>query len=388
MRLSKIARAIGTSATIKMNETANALRAQGVPVIHLGGGEPKSKAPDGAITAAMKKLQTGEIRYTPNAGIMPLREAVARYTEEHYGRTTLPGNVLVSSGAKQAIMMALQAILNPGDELIYPIPYWVSYPEMVRLVGAEPVAVRPIRDPLEPSLDEIKAAVTPRTRAIMLNSPNNPSGAVYSAELIAAIVGFCEENDIFLIMDDIYHRLVFDGRTAPGCYQYTEREIDEARIILINGVSKSFAMTGFRVGWAVAPKELVGAMSKIQSHFSSGTSELTQWAAIGALTGSQDSVAELRGTLEKNRDLLVERLRAIEGVEVETPGGTFYSFPDFSAIEKDSTKMADYLLQKAQVVTVPGVEFGMEGHLRISFCGSTGDITEGTDRIRKALAEY
>ena len=388
MSLSKIAQSIGTSATIKLNETANALRAQGQPVIHLGGGEPKSKAPAEAIQAASAKLNTGEIRYTPNAGIMPLREAVVRYTSEYYHRSVAPGNVLVSSGAKQAIMMAFQAVLNPGDELIFPTPYWVSYPEMVRLVGAIPVPLSPGNDPLQPTLDEIKAKVTPATRAIMLNSPNNPSGAIYSRELIADVVDFCENNDIYLIMDDIYHRLVFDGQTAANCYEFSSEKTDDSKIIIINGVSKSYAMTGFRIGWAVAAKEVVTAMSKIQSHFSSGSSELTQWAAVGALNGSQDSVNSLRETLEKNRNLLVERLSAINGVKVTKPGGTFYCFPDFSSIEKDSTKLADYLLKKVQVVTVPGIEFGLESHLRISFCGSVQDITEGSDRIREALAAY
>ncbi len=388
MSLSKIAQAIGTSATIKLNETANALRSQGEPVIHLGGGEPKSKAPVEAIRAATEKLNTGEIRYTPTAGIKPLREAVIRYTSEHYHREVAPGNVLVSSGAKQAIMMALQAILDPGDELIFPIPYWVSYPEMVRLVGAKPVAVLPEQDPSQPTLAELRAAVTPSTKAIMLNSPNNPSGAVYSPEFIADVVDFCESKKIYLIMDDIYHRLVFDGKSITNCYEYTSKGNDDSRIIMINGVSKSYAMTGFRIGWAIASKEVTSAMSRIQSHFSSGSSELTQWAAVGALNGSQAGVEELRKTLEENRNLLVDRLAAIEGVKVTRPGGTFYCFPDFSSIEKDSAKLAEYLIKKALVVTVPGIEFGLESHLRISFCGSEKDILEGSDRIREALASY
>jgi len=387
MSLSKIAQAIGTSATIKLNETANELRAQGKPVIHLGGGEPKSKAPQSAVDAAAEKLKTGEIRYTPSAGIMPLRELVADYTETHYGRKPAPKNILISAGAKQAIMMALQAVLNPGDELIYPVPYWVSYPEMVRLVGARPVAVIPQSPSGEPTLDEFKVAVTSATRAIMLNSPNNPSGIVYSREFISDIVEFCEDQGIYLIMDDIYHRLVFDGKSAANCYEFSSRELDESKIILINGVSKSYAMTGFRIGWAIASKEVTAAMSRIQSHFSSGTSELTQWAAIGALKGGEESVDSLRATLEKQRNLLVGLFNSMEGVKVNKPGGTFYAFPDFSAVEKDSTKLADYLLKKALVVTVPGIEFGLEGHLRISFCGAENDITEGCQRIGKVLGE-
>lgn len=388
MSLSKIAESIGASATIKLNETANSLRAQGVPVIHLGGGEPKSKAPGEAITAAASKLQTGEIRYTATAGIMPLREAVVDYTEKYYQKKVVPGNILISSGAKQAIMMALQAILNPGDELLFPAPYWVSYPEMVKLVGAKPVIVFPKEDPCQPTLDEIKAKVTASTKAIMLNSPSNPSGAIYTPDFISDVVSFCESENIYLIMDDIYHRLVFDGQTAANCYEYTSKETDDSKIILINGVSKSYAMTGFRIGWAVAAKEIVSAMSRIQSHFSSGSSELTQWAAIGALKGSQDGVTELRKTLENNRNLMVDRLSSIDGVKVTKPGGTFYCFPDFSSIEKDSTKLADYLIKKAQVVTVPGIEFGAESHLRISFCGSVEDIEEGSERIKAALASY
>ena len=388
MSLSKIAQAIGSSATIKLNETANSLRAQGVPVIHLGGGEPKSKAPAAAIDSARTKLETGEIRYTPTAGIMPLREAVVEYTEKYYHRQVSPANVLVSSGAKQAIMMALQAILNPGDELIYPVPYWVSYPEMVKLVGAVPVAVNPASPSGEPTLEEMVAKVTPRTRAIMLNSPNNPSGGVYSGRFISDIVDYCESQGIYLIMDDIYHRLVFDGLSPANCYEYANKNTDESKVIVINGVSKSYAMTGFRIGWAVAAREITAAMSRIQSHFSSGSSELTQWAAIGALTGGEESVTELRSTLEKQRNLLVERLSAIAGVKVNKPGGTFYCFPDFSDIEPDSTRLAEYLLKEVQVVAVPGVEFGKDGHLRISFCGSENDIIEGSERIKSALGSY
>lgn len=387
MSLSKIAEAIGTSATIKLNETANALRAQGEPVIHLGGGEPKSKAPESAIKAAAEKLKTGEIRYTPSAGIMPLRQAVIDYTRKYYERKVEPGNVLISAGAKQAIMMALHAILDPGDELIYPIPYWVSYPEMVRLIGAKPVAVALSEGRDEPTLEEIKAKITPSTKAIMLNSPNNPSGAVYSRELVSGVVKLCEERDLYLLMDDIYHRLVFDGASAANCFEFSSKDVDDSKIIVINGVSKSYAMTGFRIGWSVTSKKVTSAMSRIQSHFASGTSELNQWAAIGALEGGEESVIQLRNTLEKNRDLLVELLSSIEGVKVNKPGGTFYCFPDFNLVEKNSTKLADYLLKKAQVVTVPGIEFGLDGHLRVSFCGSEQDITDGCERISKALSE-
>ncbi|HOC43126.1 MAG TPA: pyridoxal phosphate-dependent aminotransferase [Thermoanaerobaculales bacterium] len=385
MSISYIAKQIGESATLKLNETAAILRAKGDPVIHLGGGEPKGKPPLDAILAATSLLTSGEVRYTPPDGIPALKQAIIRYTEDFYGWRPAPEQVMASGGAKQAIMSALHAILDPQQEVIFPAPYWVSYPEMVKLVGAVPVPVSPEDGSFIPRIEDIEQVTGSYTKAVIINSPNNPSGAVYPEQFIADIVEFCERRDLYLIMDDIYHRLLFDGRRPVNCYQYAKDRTENSKLILINGVSKQYAMTGFRIGWAVASRRLIEVMTNIQSHETSGPSALLQHAAVGALNGIQSSVGSLRTTLENNRNVLIEQLRSFDGVRLEAPGGTFYSFPDFSHYGKSSEKLSKFLLEKVQVVTVPGKEFGREGHLRVSFCGSIKEITEGIDRMKWAL---
>ncbi|MGQ9559958.1 MAG: pyridoxal phosphate-dependent aminotransferase [Candidatus Oleimicrobiaceae bacterium] len=385
MSLSHVAKTIKASPTLALNEKAAILREKGEPVIHLGGGEPKSRAPIDALVAAAAHLNTGEVRYAPADGIPALKKAIIRYTEEHYGRLVAPENVIASGGAKQAIMVALQAILNPQEEVIFPAPYWVSYPDMVRLCQAVPVPVLPEDGTFYPRLQDIEQRVGPYTKAVIINSPNNPTGAMYSEEFIADIVDFCERRNLYLIMDDIYHRLVFDGRKPISCYQYAKDLSENSKLIVINGVSKQYAMTGFRIGWAVANKKLIEAMTNIQGHQTSGPSVLLQVAAVGALNGLQSCVENLRVTLENNRNVMIERLRAFDGVKVSKPDGTFYCFADFSAYNKDSTKLSNFLIDKVLVLTVPGVEFGLEGYLRLSFCGSIKDITEGIERMKWAL---
>ena len=385
MTISLIARNIGQSATLKLNETAAILRAKGDPVIHLGGGEPKSRAPLDAVVNAAAMLDSGEVRYTPPDGTPALKKAIIRYTEEWYGKVAAPENVMASSGAKQAIMVALQAILDPNDEVIFPAPYWVSYPDMVKLVGAVPVPVKPEDGTFTPRLQDIERVVGPYTKAVIINSPNNPTGAVYSKELVAEIVEFCEKRGLYLIMDDIYHRLLFGGRRPINCWEFAKDRSESSKLIIINGVSKQYAMTGFRIGWAVANKKLIAVMTNIQGHQTSGPSALLQHAAVGAINGLQSCVGSLQVTLENNRNVMMQLLRSFEGVRIIEPGGTFYCFPDFSAYNKDSIKLAQLLLEKVQVVTVPGKEFGLDGHLRLSYCGSIKDIKQGIERMKWAL---
>lgn len=385
MSLSQIARTISESPTLKLNETAALLRAKGEPVIHLGGGEPKSKAPLDALVAAAGVLNSGEVRYTPADGIPALKQAIIRYTEEFYDHTPAPANVMASGGAKQAIMVALQAILNPQDEVIFPAPYWVSYPDMCKLCGAVGVPAPPEDGSFYPRISDIEQRVSNYTRAVIINSPNNPTGACYSEQFIADVVEFCEKRDLYLILDDIYHRLIFDGRHPINGWKYAKNRSESSKLIIVNGVSKQYAMTGFRIGWAVANHHLIKAMSNIQSHQTSGPSVVLQEAAVGALNGLQSTVEALRVTLENNRNVLVDRLRSFEGVRVHKPDGTFYAFVDFRHYGKDSNKLAQFLLDKVRVVTVPGKEFGLDGHLRISFCGAMKEITEGIDRIKWAL---
>ncbi len=385
MNLSLIGRSISESVTLKLNETAAILRAKGEPVIHLGGGEPKSKAPLDAIVAAASLINTGEVRYTPADGIPELKRAIIRYTEDYYGRKVDPENVIAAGGAKQSVMVALQAILNPQEEVVFPAPYWVSYPEMVKMIGGIPVPVLPEDGTFYPRMQDIERYVTSYTKAVIINSPNNPTGAFYPEQFIAEIVEFCEKHGLFLIMDDIYHRLLFDGKRPVSCYKFAKDLSENSKLIVVNGASKQYAMTGFRIGWTVASKKIVQVMTNIQSHQTSGPSAVTQVAAVAALNGVQSSVESLRMTLENNRNIMVERLNAFDGVKLNKPDGTFYCFADFSAYMKDSTKLSQFLLDKVRVVTVPGADFGLEGHLRLSTCGTVKDITEGVDRIKWAL---
>jgi aspartate aminotransferase len=385
MSLSQLARSIRESATLKLNETAARLRDKGEPVIHLGGGEPKSKAPTDAVINCAALLNTGEIRYTAPDGIPALKKAVIRYTEEHYRKTVLADNVIVSGGAKQALMVLLHAILDPKEEVIFPAPYWVSYPEMVKLAGGVPVPVSAEDGSFCPTAQEIADTVGSNTKAIILNSPNNPSGAMLAKDFVQEMVEFCEKKSLYLIMDDIYNRLVFDGKNAPICYDFAKVPLEESKLVVINGVSKMYAMTGFRIGWAIASKPLIEAMTTIQSQQTSGPASPSQWAAVGALNGVQSSVESLRVTLENNRNVMLDHLKAFDGVKVHKPDGTFYCFPDFSAYMRDSQKLSTFLLDKVRVVTVAGKEFGFEGHLRLSYCGTIRDITEGLDRIKWAL---
>jgi aspartate aminotransferase len=385
MSVSQLARSIKASPTLKLNETASKLREKGEPVIHLGGGEPKSKAPLDAVLNCASQLNTGEVRYAPADGLPALKKAILRYTEEHYGRLLAPENVIVSSGAKQSIMTLLYAILEPKDEVVYPVPYWVSYPEMVKLAGGVGVPVAPEDGSFQPSVPDIADSVGSYTKAIILNSPNNPSGIMYSRDFVAEMVAFCEKKNLWLVMDDLYNRLVFDGQKAPNPYDFAKDTGESSKLVVVQGISKMYAMTGFRIGWALGNREVVEAMANIQSHQTSGPVTVSQWAAIGALSGVQTSIESLRLTLENQRNVMLERLLTIPGVHVTRPHGTFYCFPDFRAYEKDSQRLAELLLDRVRVVTVPGKEFGMDGHLRLSYCGTIKEIMDGLERIKWAL---
>ncbi len=385
MSISKLASSIEESPTLKLNEAARLLRVKGEPVVHLGGGEPKNKAPITAILGSAAKLNAGDIKYAPTDGLPSLKKAIIRYTEENYGRLVAPENIIVSTGAKQSIYNILFSIIDPQDEVILLAPYWVSYPDMVKMVYGIPVIVTPEDGTFQPRMAEIEEATSSYTKAIILNSPNNPSGMMYSEEFIADIVDYCERKDIYLVMDDIYHRLVFDGRRAPLAYQYTDKDVDNTRIIVVNGVSKLYGMTGFRIGWAIGNRRLVEVMANIQSQITSCPSVVSQAAAEGALTGMQSLVENLRLTIQNNRDIMLQELQAFTDIKVSKPHGTFYCLPDFRAYGNDSLSLATFLLEKALVVTVPGVSFGMEGYLRLSYAGAVKDITVGVERMKWAL---
>ncbi len=385
MSVSELAGSIIESPTLRLNEEARLLRERGEPVIHLGIGEPKNKTPITAILSSASKLSQGDVKYCPTDGLPSLKKAIIRYTEEQYDKMVAPENVIVSSGAKQAIFNLLYTIVNPQDEVVILAPYWVSYPEMVKMVYGIPVIVAPEDGSFHPRMVDIERVVSSSTKAIIINSPNNPSGTVYSEEFIAQIIDFCERRKIYVIMDDIYHKLVFDGKVAPPCYRFTTRQLEDSRVIVVNGIAKLYGMTGFRIGWCVAPKRLVTVMNNVQAQTTSCSSPVMQAGAEGALLGLQSFVEGLRLQIQNNRDVIMRELNSFNGVKTVRPDGTFYCLPDFRAYNGNSVELSQFLLKKALVVTVPGREFGMEGHLRLSYAGSIKDVTEGVARMKWAL---
>jgi aspartate aminotransferase len=385
MTISRLARSIPASPTFALNEEARMLRERGEPVINLGIGEPKNKAPITAILSTAAKVVEGDIKYTPPDGTPSLKKAIIRYTEENYNRIVVPENVIISAGAKQSLYNIFFSLLNPQDEVIILAPHWVSYPEMVRMVYGVPVIVTPEDGSFIPRMQDIERAVSSYTKALIVNSPNNPSGAVYPPELVAEIVDFCERRKIYLIMDDIYHKLVFDGKRAVPAYQFTDKDVEDSMIITVNGVAKLYGMTGFRIGWAVANRRLVEVMSNIQAQTTSCTSAILQAAAEGALTGMQSIVENLRLTFQNNRDVTMQELSTFNGVKTIKPDGTFYCLPDFRAYSNNSIELAQFLLRKALVVVVPGKEFGLEGYIRLSYAGTIKDITTAIERMKWAL---
>jgi len=385
MSISRLARSIAPSPTFALNEEARIMREHGEPVINMGIGEPKNKTPITALLSSAARLSGGDVKYTPPDGTPSLKKAIIRYTEENYDRVVAPENVIVSAGAKQSIFNILYSILNPQDEVIILAPHWVSYPEMVKMCYGLPVIVTPEDGRFTPRMQEIEAAVTSYTKAIIVNSPNNPSGAVFPPELIAEIVDFCERKKIYLIMDDIYHKLVFDGKKAVPAYQFTDKSTEDSMVIVVNGVAKLYGMTGFRIGWVITNQKLVEVMTNVQSQITSCTSSVLQAAAEGALTGMQNVVENLRLTFENNRNIILQELRTFNGIKTIKPDGTFYVLPDFRAYSNNSVELARFLLKRALVVTVPGKEFGMEGYIRLSYAGSVKDITTSIERIKWAL---
>ncbi len=385
MSLSTVAKAIAASPTLALNEEAQRLKDRGEAVIHLGIGEPKNKTPINAILGAAAKLNTGDIKYVPSDGLPSLKKAIVRYTEENYDRVVAPENVIVSSGAKQSIYNILYALLNPQDEVIILAPYWVSYPEIVKMCYGVPVIVTPEDGTFHPRMSDVAEAVSSSTKAIIVNSPNNPSGTVFREDFICEITEFCESKGIYLITDDIYHKLVFNGTKPVPAYRFSKKDSETTKIIVVNGVSKLYGMTGFRIGWTIAPSKFVEILANVQGQTTSCASPFLQVAAESALNGLQSVVESLRLTIQNNRDVLMQELSSFDGVKCAKPDGTFYAFPDFRAYTNDSVGLSSTLLKRARVVTVPGKEFGMEGHLRISFAGTVKDITEGMARIKWVL---
>jgi len=383
MKLSKLVISLKPSATLKLNELANKLKLEGKDIIHLGGGEPEFDIPETAQKEVIERLKTKRVRYTPTAGIKKLREEIVNYVNDIYNFKVDIDNIVVSTGAKQAIYNFLLSVLDPGDEVIIIAPYWVSYTEMVSMAYAHPVVVRPSQG-LIPSINDIKRCISSNTKLIMINSPNNPTGLIWPNELIKDVIDLAEKNDIYVLFDSIYDQLIIDDFDYKNPFSFVD-DIEKSNIVVINGVSKAFSMTGFRIGFSIASKELSKAMTKIQAQVTSCPSELSQYGALGALREGKKFSKKLVDDLRIKRDILVDELSKIKKAKFIKPQATFYSFVDFSEYEKDSSKLSSTLIEKTGVVTVPGIEFGMEGYLRISFCSDVDSIKKGVSRIREFL---
>ena len=389
-RVSARVSALKPSETLALSARARALRAKGEKVVSFAAGEPDFDTPEHIQDAAVEAIRGGHHRYTEVAGVAPLRAAIAEKLARDNAVRYTPQEIVVSNGAKHAIWNALFTLLEPGDEVLCPVPYWVTFPEIVRLAGGTPVNVRPEGGGPKVSRADLERVSTARTRALILNSPNNPSGAVYNRSEIEAIAAFAVERDLFVLSDEIYEQLVYGDARHVSIASIGE-EI-RRRTVLVNGVSKTWAMTGWRIGYAAAPLDLAEAMERLQGQSTSNPAAVSQQAALRALTGDSAPAQAMRTRFAARRDLVVERLSRIPGVRLRVPEGAFYAFPDFSeriaAAEngvRDSAGLCDFLIDEAKVVCVPGSAFGMEGHVRISYAVGERDIVEGLDRMEAAL---
>ena len=387
--------AIAESATLKVDAKAKALKAAGRPVISFAAGEPDFATPQHVVDAAVQAAQDPKNhRYTPATGLPELKQAIAEKTARESGITVDPARVIVTNGGKQAVYQAFQTIVDDGDEVLLPAPYWTTYPEAIRLAGGVPVEVFAGSDQdYLVTVDQLEAARTPKTKALLFCSPSNPTGSVYTAEQTKAIGEWALEHGIWVISDEIYQDLVYDGVRFTGILEAVPALADTT--ILVNGVAKTYAMTGWRVGWFIGPSDAVMAASNLQSHLSSNVSNVSQRAAIAALTGPQEPVTAMREAFDRRRQAIVAGLNAIPGFVTPTPHGAFYVYPDVTALlgrewagstPTTTLELADLILEHAEVAVVPGEAFGPSGYLRLSYALGDDDIAEGVARLAKFFA--
>lgn len=391
--LSRRASEVEESVTLAMTAKANQMREQGIDVISFSAGEPDFDTPEHIKKAASDALAKGQTKYTPASGLLALRKAVAAKFKKDNGLDYDPAQVVVSCGAKHSLYNVMQAVLEEGDEAIIPAPYWVSYPAMVKCAGATPVIVNTTeKNGLKMTADQLRAAITPRTKCLVLCSPSNPTGMVYSAAELKALADVAVEKDLLVISDEIYEKLVFG---IPFASIATARPEMKERTVVVNGASKAYAMTGWRIGYAAGPKEIMTAVGRMQSQSTSNATSIAQYASIAALEGDQSCVETMRLEYAKRRDYIVGRLRKIPGVSCGEPQGAFYVFPNVSALYgksfegkplRGSVAMAETLLEKAHIATVPGSGFGADDFIRLSYATSMEKIEKGLDRLEKFVA--
>jgi aspartate aminotransferase len=370
------------SLTLAIDSKAKAMLAEGIEVFGFGAGEPDMDTPEHIKAAAIKALQEGRTKYTPSAGIPELRQAISQKFLKDNGLDYKSSQVIVSNGAKQSCFNAIAAVVNEGDEVIIPAPYWLSYPEMVRIVGGEPVFIQTREEnnwKITP--EDFENAMTPRTKMIIINSPGNPTGSVYTREELKALSEVAAEEDIYILSDEIYEKLTYDGAEHVSVASISPEAYDLT--ITINGFSKAYAMTGWRLGYLAAPEPIARAIDSMQSHMTSNPCSFAQYGALAALTGDQQCVADMREEFDIRRQYMFERLTQIQGVSAVRPQGAFYVLANISALGLKSQNFADRLLSKSSVAVVPGVAFGDDRTIRLSYATSLDVIKSGLDRIEE-----
>ena len=395
-RVSARIAAIAESATLAVDAKAKALKAAGRPVIGFGAGEPDFPTPDYIVEAAAAATKVvANHRYTPTPGLPDLRQAIVDKTKRDSGYEITVDQVLVTNGGKQAVYQAFATILDPGDEVILPAPYWTTYPEAIKLAGGRAVEV--FADETQNYLvtvDQLENARTGKTKALLFCSPSNPTGSVYSAEQVKAIGEWALNNNVWIIADEIYEHLLYDGASAPSMPVVIPALADTT--IILNGVAKTYAMTGWRVGWMIGPKDVIKAATNLQSHLTSNVSNVSQRAAIAALTGNLDAVHEMGVAFDRRRKLIVGLLNDVPGFECPTPQGAFYAYPSVKGalgktirgkVANTSAELATIILDEVEVAAVPGEAFGPSGYLRFSYATSDEDIVEGIARIKNLLSQ-
>jgi aspartate aminotransferase len=393
-RISARVSAITESATLAVDAKAKALKAAGRPVIGFGAGEPDFPTPGYIVDAAVEACRDPRNhRYTPAGGLPELKAAIAGKTRRDSGFQVQPGQVLVTNGGKQAIYEAFATLLDPGDEVIVPAPYWTTYPEAIRLAGGVPVEV--LADETQGyrvTTAQLESALTARTKVLLFNSPSNPTGAVYSADEVEAIGRWALDHDLWVLTDEIYEHLVYDGLEAVSMPVVVPELAD--RCVVVNGVAKTYAMTGWRVGWLIGPPDVVKAATNLQSHATSNVSNVSQRAALAAVSGDLSAVADMRSAFDRRRRAIVAMLNEIDGVVCPTPQGAFYAYPQVRGLlgrtidgvtPTTSVELAELVLDKAEVAAVPGEAFGSPGYLRFSYALGDDDLAEGITRLQKLL---
>ena len=393
MNYSKKAMNITPSITLAITAKAKELKGAGVDVVSFGAGEPDFNTPKNIMDAAIKSMEEGKTKYTPTSGIIELREAICKKLKEDNNLSYNSNEIIVSTGAKQCLADAFMAILNPGDEVIVPIPYWVSYPELIKLADGVPVFVEGKEEnDYKYTLESLNKVVNDNTKAIIINSPNNPTGTVYSIDELKEIAEFAQKHDLIIISDEIYEKLIYDGKKHVSVASLSEDAYN--RTIVINGFSKSYAMTGWRLGYAAGNAEVIKLMTSVQSHVTSNTNSIAQYAGVEALNGPKDEIEKMVKKFEERRNLMIDRIKSITGLSIIRPEGAFYVMINLENylgksinenVINNSVDFSRELLEHEKVAVIPGSAFGLDKYIRLSYATSEELILKGLDRIESFL---